>query len=100
MVTKQMWLPSSADHGSRTFVAGVDTSRPVIDRCRVCRIPFFEGEEHRVHEHLVACARRNHERLVAQVKRAHPDILKPWDTDFHAWVQKHRTSLLEGRKRA
>jgi hypothetical protein len=106
-MTKQVWLPSSADSGSRTFV-GVDTSRQVIDRCHVptgpdtlCGFPIFEGESPRVMErHIRRCVSENEAHIHAARNRAHPDILKPWDTEFHAWVQKHREALIEGRKRA
>jgi hypothetical protein len=107
VVSKSIWVPSGADTGSRTFIAGVDTSREVIDRCVVptgpesaCGFPVYAGESHRVLEaHIRLCVIRNEEHIRAARERAHPSIMKPWDTEYAEWVEKNRTALLEGRMR-
>lgn len=106
-MTKQMWVPSGADTGNRTFVAGIDTSREIVDRCVVptgpesaCGFPVYAGESHKVMEaHLRRCLAANHEHIVAAREQAHPTIMKPWDTEYAEWVAKHRVALLEGRMR-
>lgn len=107
MVSKSIWVPSGADTGSRTFIAGVDTSREVIDRCVVptgpdsaCGFPIYAGESQKVLEaHIRLCVRRNEDHIRAARERAHPSIMKPWDTEYAEWVEKHRVELLEGRMR-
>jgi hypothetical protein len=70
-VSLQIWLPSSAEHGDRKLVSGVDTSREIVDRCRVCQeFVVFEGEHPRTMEmHLRRCLRANHERVMAERER-------------------------------
>jgi hypothetical protein len=64
------------------------TARRVIDRCRVCKIPFFEGETRSsIERHLMECVRANHDRLMADRKRQHPDIMLPWDPEYAQWLQ-------------
>jgi hypothetical protein len=100
-VSLTIWLPSSAEHGDRKLVSGVDTTREIVDRCRVCQeFVVYEGEHPRTMElHLRRCLRANHDRLMAERERQHPSVMLPWDTDFSSWMQRHREAVLEGRKK-
>jgi hypothetical protein len=74
--------------------------RPVIDRCRVCRAPFFEGESPtRIARHVRDCLKANHDRLMAERRRQHPDIMLPWDPEYARWIQDpaRRAGLMSGR---
>jgi hypothetical protein len=95
-----IWLPSSAEHGDRPLVSGVDTSREIIDRCRICtEFVVYEGDHPRAMElHIRRCVAANEERLREERERQHPSIMAPWDKDFAAWMTKHRDAVLEGRK--
>lgn len=61
--------------------------REIIDRCRVCKVPFFEGESRqRIETHVINCVKANHDRLMAKRKERN-DFLKPWDPELAAYVQ-------------
>lgn len=65
-----------------------NTGRKVIDRCRICKIPRYEGESQSSWEsHIIGCIRRNQDRLAADRERQHPAILKPWDPEYARWIQ-------------
>jgi hypothetical protein len=73
-------------------------SRPVVDRCRVCKAPFYEGESRsRIEAHLRECVKANHDRLMEARRQQHPDIMRPWDTEHYRWIRKNGAAILEGR---
>jgi hypothetical protein len=64
------------------------TGKKVIDRCRICRTPFFEDEPRtRIERHIIDCTRANHDRIMAERRRMHPDIMLPWDPEYARWIQ-------------
>jgi hypothetical protein len=77
-----------------------------IGVCRVmtkdgpCGTLFFPGEERKQGQHAATCAAENHEYLVAYLRTRRPDIMKPWDTEYAEWIDRHRKPLLEGRMKA
>jgi hypothetical protein len=74
--------------------------RRIVDRCRVCKCPFYEDESRsRIERHLIDCVKANHDRLMADRARQHPEIMRPWDPEFAAWIQDpaKRRSLMTGR---
>lgn len=94
-----IWLPSGADHGDRALVGGTDTSRPIVDRCRICReFVVFEGEHPRTMEmHLRRCVAANEALLREERERQHPSIMAPWDPEFFRWMRSNERAVLEGR---
>lgn len=95
----QIWVPGTADVGDRTVVR--HEGRAVADRCRVCQeFVTYEGEPARIMEaHIVRCVKKHQEELEVARERAHPEIMKPWDTEFADWMTAHREAVLEGRKK-
>lgn len=76
--------------------------RRVIDRCRVCRTPFYEGESRaRIEQHIRVCVSANHDRLMAERRRQHPDIMRPWDPEYARWIQDpaKRAGIMSGKIR-
>jgi len=75
------------------------SARRVVDRCRICKAPRLEHETQRSWEsHITRCLAEHHDELMAERRRRHPDILKPWDPEYAAWIQDpaRRRGLMDG----
>lgn len=99
-------------YGSVLLPPGVIDERDVIGVCRVitgpqrrdgsypqCGATFLKGQERTMEAHTAACARENHEHVIAFFETRRPRIMRTWDTELQAWIDKHHDALVEGRKR-
>lgn len=74
--------------------------RVIVDRCRICRAPFYEDESRsRIERHIIDCVNANRDRLMADRRRQHPEVMKPWDPEYARWIQDpaRYEGLMSGR---
>ena len=108
-----LWLPEGvAPHNPARKMGKVEDDRPVIGVCRVptgvdamgnetvCGMPFREGEERALAMHLKLCTERHADEIREAIERHHPEILKPLDKEFAAWLRSNRKGIMEGRLKA
>jgi hypothetical protein len=82
-----------------------DLQRDVISTCLVvvdasgktCGQKFYRGQEALATKHTLDCLNRHRDELEAHMNHIHPEIMKPWDPEFAAWMHQHREAVAEGR---
>lgn len=89
----EIWIPTTA-------------RRRVVDRCAVptpdgpCGHEFYEDEPAAVRErHIVACVKANADTVVEVRERMHPEIMRPWDPEYQAWLDEHAEGIAAGQVR-
>lgn len=111
----EIWIPGSADPGERyasrtrderTGRVAPAPGKRVVDRCRIptengpCGHAFLEDEpEVRKVAHLKECAERNAHVIREAAAKHHPDVLKPWDPEYAAWLEERKDGIAAGTVR-
>jgi transposase-like protein len=68
-------------------------------RCELCGAQFYAEEEDGYGKHMKKCSDANEEAVMARSRReAYKELLAVGDHERDAWVKKHRTEIIEGRK--
>jgi hypothetical protein len=97
LTERGLWIPPSATIHRQKPIGRCRV--PVNDEGKPCNHPFFPGEERAMTTHIAACTKRHLDVIHRYRQRTHPDIMRPWDGELKAWVDKHSEAILEGRKR-
>lgn len=58
--------------------------------CRICKKPFFRGEDRARDDHAAECAMEHRDELQAAHEEARPPALfQPFDPEYADWAREH-----------
>jgi hypothetical protein len=84
----EIWIPGQAEERPAPFV------------CRICQERFWESRGYE--RHVVKCYNRNEAEVREQsIKERAPTLYgdEAGDPELESWVRKHKTEILEDRKK-
>lgn len=84
-----------------------ELQRDVVSTCMVvvnvhgdvCGQKFYKGQEELAAIHSAKCAGEHADEIREWMARRRPDVMKPWDPEYHAWLRQHDQGIREGRVR-
>lgn len=99
----RVWLPNGATKAMHADVISICRVPVAFDaetgEVKTCGQKFVKGQEARVERHHAQCARDHDDVIRAYLQQRHPDIMKPWDPEYAAWLKQHARGIAEGRVR-